>query len=328
MIRIPTHSARSSGWHFAIAIAVAFELVSPCARARELVFECGQSSGVRVLIDENLEPQLRVGIELACNHLSRDGALDSRVTLQISARGAEADLEALLPDGRRATRRIRDAKQMGLAIKALVTLPSAEPSALARQADQSHSALTPSASALPPPARSSTVTEARLAFELGAAAGFHVAGSSVLLSPSLNAYTGLTPGDWVSAVMIRWDPVQVQTRGNAGGAEMDSAGLGFVLLRRSRFGAARLDTGLCAAFLLETQSYEGDDGEHAVSQGDFRFGAVSRALLGRQNPRWTLSVEANVSPARLRRAVRMAPVLPALPAWELGAAVGTTWSGL
>jgi hypothetical protein len=109
---------------------------------------------------------------------------------------------------------------------------------------------------------------------------------------------------------------------------MDSAGAGIAVLRSVSSLPARVDAGLEALFLLETQSVEGETGEHAATSADFRLGLTARALLGRTNPRWTMCAGVNASPARLRRDVKLDPLLPALPKWEAGIGLGASWSDL
>jgi hypothetical protein len=105
---------------------------------------------------------------------------------------------------------------------------------------------------------------------------------------------------------------------------MESLGAGFVVARR--FGTVpQFDLGATASLLEEMQSTEDTSGEIAGSQTDIRVGVLGRMLFGRGALRGNVSVEADISPGRFRRTVRIDDALPDLPSWSLGLGVGATW---
>jgi hypothetical protein len=312
-----------------LAAAVVFLLVGAAPRStRAQVEECRKRGLSKITIIGHVDAQFLVALDQACRSLQGED-LDASVELQISAENRDVVLRAALPDGRRATRYIRDPTQLELALGALATKPPQRPEPNHEQSSTSQ----PSAIADRPPtqapARVQLVPhERRLSLEIGAGASLHVAGTPTALAPSISAYAGLFTGQWLGTLTVRWDPLQVLTTSSVSGVEMESAGAGFTVLRSFTSAPVRFDAGIEALLLLETQSVEANDGEHAATGADFRLGVTSRALFGRNNPRWTLSLSANASPARLRRELRLDPLLPPLPQWEVGMGVGASWSEL
>ena len=122
-------------------------------------------------------------------------------------------------------------------------------------------------------------------------------------------------------------------KGAPASLEMDTAAFGFFAasLVSHLHLSVHLDAGVTAALLVETQSIQvkgGDDDaddELTASTVDTRFGALARLSLGGGPWRFITSLDADFSPSRTRRTVRIDPAAPALPGFGLGLTLGTSW---
>jgi hypothetical protein len=113
--------------------------------------------------------------------------------------------------------------------------------------------------------------------------------------------------------------------------EMESLGAGFSIGKRA-FAAPGLglDVGGSALLLAEKQSFAHRDVASAPEvsdvEPDIRVGLFSRLSLGQSAWQWAVSLDAEVSPLRLRRARRIEPDAPTLPTWSVGLGLGAAWS--
>src|SRR5262249_49840811 len=141
-----------------------------------------------------------------------------------------------------------------------------------------------------------------------------------------NVYAGLRPGSWLFALLVRWDPFEMLSGPPPPSFEMENVGAGFMVARRVGK-SPQFDLGATASLIEESQSTEDAGGETSGSQTDVRLGIITRLLLGGASSAWhgTVSLEADVSPARLRRTIRIADALPDLPTWSLTLGVGVAW---
>jgi hypothetical protein len=89
--------------------------------------------------------------------------------------------------------------------------------------------------------------------------------------------------------------------------------------------AVHADVGGAATLLVEAQSFETLDGEVAGSSTDVRLGLFTRFLFGTSAWRWTVALDGELSPPRLRRELRVDALAPALPTWSAGLAIGVSW---
>ncbi len=295
---------------------------SAMARASSGLASCPRSAP-RVTTTAVLSERWTTALAQVCDDLATMPDLDRWITLEVSARGEDLELTASLPDGRTTTRTVHSPDELKLTLSALatsITPPVTTPQRRESPADMD---------AEQPRSQRTEPGPARLNLEVGASLSGRVAGAPTRIAPSLGAYAGVAPGKWLLALTVRWEPTVVQTGASASKVEMDAAGGGFLFARRfTATPHTHIDTALTASVLMEAQSFEASDGEHAGSEAGLRLGLMSRALLGSSNPRWTFSIEGNVSPARLRRDLRIDEALPKLAAWELGAGFGASWSEL
>jgi hypothetical protein len=110
------------------------------------------------------------------------------------------------------------------------------------------------------------------------------------------------------------------------GFDMESAGAGFLVERRViATRAVSLDAGPTVMVMSESQSFDAEDREFQRGAVDVRVGAIARLNLGRAARHPYFSLDGELSPARLRRPLSLDPLLPNLPSWTLGLALGMTW---
>jgi hypothetical protein len=110
---------------------------------------------------------------------------------------------------------------------------------------------------------------------------------------------------------------------------MDNLGAGF-LISRELVGTpwSDVELGISAFVMAEIQSYYEDEDERTFSAADLRVGAFARVLVGHAPLRWTLALDVDLSPLRLRRDLVLDPLLPKLPSWSVGLGLGAAWSEL
>jgi hypothetical protein len=316
--------------HLAIVMLPFFSDVDP---AHRLAVDC---KNPRVVVDPAVDPRWRSSIERLCEELDDIKDADASVNLQIQARGADIVLDASLPDGRTTERLVSSPFALRGTVLGLVTLPPPIPAAAPIPAPALASApLTPSPAHAPTaPVRASTEPSPASvqppprepSIEVSAAAMGRVAGSpTTYLSTGVAASAGVRAASFLLGLTVRWDPFETILRSAPPGFEMENVGVGFIVTRRIA-GAPALDVGATATLVEQAQSFTGATGaEVTKEQTEVRVGLTARALLGSGPLRSTILLEAEVSPSRIRREVRLDDVLPALPTWTLGVGFGGTW---
>ena len=95
--------------------------------------------------------------------------------------------------------------------------------------------------------------------------------------------------------------------------------------RRFRPSIGSMDVGVGPRLITETQSYDAASGERSGSLTDVRLASFARFALGQSELRGYLEVDAELSPARIRRVISIDPDLPSLPAWSVGVGAGLAW---
>jgi hypothetical protein len=302
------------------------------------------AGGARAQSAVCLEPRIHIEGELGiawiepvtrvCQEFSTMANLDPSVQLRILAAGDDVTLEAFASDGRAATRRVHDPGDLRHKIEALVCLPAAradlEPASPPAQppAASSPAAAVP-LSAAAPAAAAPAIPAPPLGIEIGSSLIGHVSRAPTYASGGLGVHAGIRPGAWLLALALRWEPLQeVLTRARRPvGFEMDSLGAGFMISRRLwRAEPVDVDLGVSSFLMAESQSFTEANAEKTGSAADVRVGLFSRMLIGPSAWRWTLSIEADLSPLRLRRDLHIDPSLPKLPTWSLGLGLGAAWS--
>lgn len=274
-----------------------------------------------------LEPIVR-----ACEDLRAMPDGDATARVRIVPADADLIVEVVLQDGRSTLRRVRDAAHLRTTLEALLSVPPAPGAAADMQrtvpgpAPRSEPGDVAVGASPPPPPPSAAAPS--FGVELGASAGGRVAaGEYFSFAPA--GFAQLRAREWLFAMTARWDVVQRKSDVGVSTFEMDTiaAGVGAGRRFRPRFGP--IDIGVGPRLVAETQSFEGTSpsemGEQADTQTDVRLGTFARAAAGAASLRFFVELDAEVSPGRLRRDIRIHPALPPLPSWSAGLGIGVVW---
>lgn len=315
-----------------------------------------------VSVEGSLSPDWADALAATCASLGSLGDVDPAARLVVVPAGEGVIVEVALRDGRRTLRRVRHPEDLSLTIAALMTVPVAperpappatEPPAIEPSAPPSSSSPTsdpPSSnprrgalgdassdragsSSTEPIGSSvshdrSTSSGAPLGFRLGATLVGRVSGPGAYLSLGPAAHLALTVGPWAFGISGRWDAYEQVVPGYYRGFEMDGFGASLFVSRAIvHTSAVHLDVGFAGGFLEEGQTFVRIDSEEGQgSKLDARLGPLARAGFGAGSTRWLVTLETELSPIRLRRAARIDPALPKLPAFSSGIGTGVEWS--
>ncbi len=265
--------------------------------------------------DRWLEP-----IAHACEDLRsmRDSDVSARV--RIVPAGHELIVEVVLKDGRSTLRRVREPAALKSTLDALLTLPAFEQPA--------HSPATPVTLANEinrAPASVPAPSPPQLSVELGGAVGGRISGGQMYLSVAGAGFAQLRAGDWLFGMSARWDAFQFKSDTHVDNFEMETIGAGIFVARHFHSAFGSFDMGVAPQLLAESQSFLTNGAEIADTQTDVRLGGFSRVTFGDASWRPFLEIDAELSPGRLRRDIRIDPALPPLPSWSASVSVGAVW---
>ena len=294
-------------------------LLVACASAAHAraPIECAQSN---VRIEGPIPKRWVHSLGEACRDLSELEDVDLTASVRIRGEGDDLVVEVALPDGRRTRRTVRKEAALQPTLHALLLVPSYDVEITTEPPPESSPAeVVPDTPAPPRP----SPPPVRVAASLGVGGGARIAAESYA-SLAANAFAELTVDRWLIGTTFRWDVVQ-DTAGRVMGFEMETVTIGleagYVL--PLPFGA--VDLGLCPRLLSETQTFENTSGETTRGAMDVRLGAFSRLRLGHSHFRPAIELDADLSPARLRREIRLDPLLPPLPSWSAGIGLALVW---
>ncbi|MDB4971791.1 MAG: hypothetical protein JWN48_132 [Myxococcaceae bacterium] len=283
----------------------------------------------RLRVEGSLSPQWFVPVVQLCETLGTMANIDRSAQLRVVAAGDDVIVEATLGDGRSTLRRVHAPADLSLTVEALVAVPpplETETTASTPASAPSEPVARPAFHLDPELALAPARPARRVSLEVGGAVVGRVAGSATYLSIGLLGYAGLRTGPWLLALMARWDGYQTVVDERPREFEMTTVGGGFSLLRELlRSEHTTLEGGVNTWLLGETQAYTPQTVELAGSSVDVRVGAVARLLFGPGHLRYLASVDAELSPGRLRHELHVAEALPTLPGWSLGLGVGVAW---
>lgn len=308
--------SRLVGWCAALVVSL-----SVPARA-----QAPACSDARILIEGPLDPVWARAVLELCEGLHELPDLDPKIVVRIISSRPDVILEASLPDGRTALRRVRAPADLRPTLEALATVPPAPPPPPAAPVPTPAAPPPPLPAAAPPPRRAASA----LGLELGVSADARVEGGPAYLSAGPAAYAALRPGAWMVALQLRWQLAQTVVEGRPRGFEMSTVGLGFLVGRRFTVTpAVHVDVGATTSLLVQSQEYKphggGEDDEVGASAIDARFGPLARLILGRGAWRGLISLDADLSPVRLRRSYRVDAATPYFPTYGVGLNVGACW---
>jgi hypothetical protein len=142
-------------------------------------------------------------------------------------------------------------------------------------------------------------------------------------------FAQLRAKDWLFGMSVRWDVLQLKSDVAVSNFEMETLAAGLSVARRFRPRFGQMDLGVSPRLVAETQSFQGTSaaemGEQADTQTDVRIGSFARAAFGGAPLRFFMELDAELSPGRLRRDIRIHPALPPLPSWSAGIGLGVMW---
>ena len=284
-------------------------------------------SDPRIAIEGPLEPAWARAVLELCDSLGSLPDLDPKIVIRVISSHPQVILEASLPDGRTALRRVHAPADLRSTLEALATVPPPPP--------PPPPVPTPPVAPAPPAPPAPPVLAPRrpeaLGLELGFSADARVEGGrAAYVSGGPAAYVALRPGPWLVALQLRWQVAQTVVHDRPRDFEMSTIGFGFVVARRFALApAVHLDVGASTSLLVQSQEYKphggGEDDEIGVSAVDVRFGPIARAIFGRGEWRGLFSLDADLSPVRLRRSERLDPGTPYFPTYGIGLNAGVCW---
>jgi hypothetical protein len=294
---------------------------STIANAEEVTVVCEDP---RVRIEGPPQKRWMESIARACGVLEASPDSDATARVRLVPAGHDLIVEVALEDGRSAFRRVRDPALLAETLDALLTLPPPRREPVAPRLSGTHPSRANEQLGIdrsqPPPAMAS-----RIEFEGGVAVGGRVAGRGYL-SVAPGGFARIRVDDWLLEISARWDVLQHKSDAHLNDFEMDTVGAGVSVARRFRSGAAIVDVGIGPRLLVETQSFRPPPGlEDADAKTDVRVGTFTCLSFGAAPLRPFVEIDAELSPGRLRRDIRVGPELPILPSWSAGLGVGVLW---
>jgi hypothetical protein len=290
-----------------------------CSRAADAEAPDAACADPRVVVEGALDARWLEPLTRLCEQLAASKDLDPSARLRFVPAGPDVIIEATLGDGRSALRRVRSPEDLRLTVEALTAVPPAVPEPPAPGAPRAPAAPVPPSVTLVEPSE-------HLGIEVGGALTGRIEGAPTYFSTGIEGYASLRLDDFRLGLLVRWDVIEVLTRNAPSLFEMDNAGVGLFFVRRLVPAAAlRFDLGASALMLAQTQSGQMGNEELLDTEIDLRLGLVARALFGHSAWRWTLAIETDVSPPRLRRSNSIIPGFPTLPTWGAGLGLGAVW---
>jgi hypothetical protein len=140
-----------------------------------------------------------------------------------------------------------------------------------------------------------------------------------------SAFAQIRANEWLFGMSTQWDAFQFKSDARVDNFEMETVGIGISVARRIHPGFGSFDVGMSPRLVAETQSFLTKTIETADTHTDVRIGGFARTAFGHAPWRLFVGLDAELSPARLRRDIRIAPALPPLPSWSTGLSIGVLW---
>ena len=284
-------------------------------------------SGLGIRMEGDLSPQWRAVLERACLDIDQRFT-DPTAQTRISPADRDLAIAVTLADGRSTSRLVHLPEALRPTLEALIVLPpERRPSAPAVDVPPPAPSI-PSRQELPPapsPVLPFAAAEPRVGIELGGGVGARLAERSYL-SLAVDAFAQMRVGSWLLGTAFRWDFLGQKQAPRVSTFETETVSAGLLVARRKTFGFGALDVGVTPRLAVETQTYEGSAGESSLDATDVRLGAFGRLAFGTGALRGLVGLDGELSPTRLRRTLRLDPLLPPLPAWSLGISAGLQWA--
>jgi len=284
----------------------------------------GGCAELGVRIDGEPSAQWRALVERACLDIDKRFT-DPGARTRIVPIDRDLTIEVTLADGRSTTRRVRNPDTLRATLEALVQLP---PERRPPEPTEPPANSPASPSELPPPTLTPVPAAppgSNVGIELGAGLGGRLA-AHAYLSLAADAFAQIRVGSWLLGAVFRWDFVGQKQAPLVSTFETETVGAGLLVARRIAVGFGAADVGVTPRLASETQTYEAGAAENSLSATDVRLGVFGRLGFGKGALRGILALDAELSPTRLRRTLRLDALLPPLPAWSLGMSAGILWA--
>jgi hypothetical protein len=242
--------------------------------------------------------------------------------------GGDLILDVTLKDGRATLRRVSELGTLKSTLEALMTVLPAD-SPVPTSSPTPAPPVVSLAATQPSPSPNPTAPRAQptsFGVEVGAGLGGRVAGAPyVSIAPNLLAQ--IRVGHWLLGMQARWEFFQTKLGSKPEGFEMQTVGAGLSVGRRVESTIGSFDFGISPGLLAETQTYSTAQRiEFSDTQTDVRLGLYAKLAFGHGGGfRPFLVFDADLSPVRIRREIRLANELPPLAAWSLGSSLGVVW---
>lgn len=250
-------------------------------------------------------------------HLRALTDLDKCARVSVRPSGTGVVLQITTSDGRQATRRVANVAELLRTAEALLVLPPEPP----------RTSAAPSPLELPPsearPARPATATTH---VEFGAGGSARFGGGPVYAGGGVAGFAQFALDGWLLAVSARWDIADVISEPTASDFYMQSSAVGVSVGHRLELASLHVDTLLGPSIVLESQDADDVDREVHGASADFRLALALRVSGPRSSSiRAFAAGDFEASPARIRSQKSLDRVLPPLPWWSSGLAVGVLW---
>jgi hypothetical protein len=295
----------------------------------------GACDDLGIAVEGQLDPTWTEQLERVCDALRDQPDVDHGAHVRVVA-GDPVIVLVKLADGRTAHRAVPSVGALERTIDALLTVPPTfEPGPDAPPSPPSPPQVGPSSplpmnlrpserppELPPPPPRPVHWISA----ELGLLATGRLNGKPLYASVGLEAWAGLNLSNWILALTARYDGYQTEPTLSPSGFQMTTVGGGLDFTRRIEVTPiVDIDLGGGVSILEETQSADTVSGSGDDEANDVRIVAETRAHFGGRGPRFTLELEAEISPLRVRHAERLDPGLPTLPSFGGCLGAGISW---
>ena len=294
----------------------------------------GACDDLGITVEGELDRTWTDELERLCGALRDQPDVDHGAHVRVVA-GDPVIVLVKLADGRTAHRAVPSVGALERTIDALLTVPPTfEPPAEAPPSTPSPPQVGSSPPTIdlrpserppaipPPPPRPVRWISA----ELGLVATGRLNGKPLYASVGLEAWAGLNLSNWILALTARYDGYQTEPTLSPSGFQMMTVGGGLDFTRRiEATPIVDVDLGGGVTVLAETQSADTVTGSGDDEVNDVRIVAETRAHFGGRGPRFTLELEAEISPLRVRHAERLDPGLPTLPSFGGCLGAGMSW---
>jgi hypothetical protein len=313
--------------------------VMPLTATSRAAFGLALSSGLltanaRAVAETCVEPTISVELppgaewqtaaEQLGEHLRGLSDLDKCAHVSVRAEGHGVILEINTSDGRGTSRRVNSVAELLRAAEALLVLPPRVPAPSPSPAP----ATSVSPQELPPPdAPRAKPASQSIQVELGIGAALRFGGGPTYFAGGAAAFAEFALDRWLLAVTARYEiTTSLLNQPAPSDFVMQSSAVGVSAGRRLELGSVDVDGLLGPNLVLENEDADDVDRDVAGAAADLRLGATVRVSgPPSSSVRAFASGDFEASPARIRSAKSLDRVLPNLPSWTSGVAVGVLW---